>query len=645
MPAANPVLQANLRALARKDPALAERIEQAEPAALTFAASKQGPLWASLDHAGKPLALASRYHPEDEAAKLVGAIDHIKTACVVVLGFALGYHAQKVAADMRGQGLLIVYEPDVGLLRAVLQRIDHSAWLGAENVLLCDATIDRATLTTRIEKLSALVTQGTQLLTHPAARRIHGEALGAFAKMVTDTLAFCRTNVATALVNASRTCRNLALNLDHYAAGATVNELHQAAAGFPAVLVSAGPSLVKNVDLLRDPAVRNNVVVIAVQTALRPLLDRGIRPDFVTALDYSSICKQFYEGLPDLPDVTLVVEPKANSAILESYPGPIRVCNAEWNNRLLGEHARPIMPLKAGATVAHLSLYLAWHLGCDPVMLTGQDLGFSDGLYYAPGTAVHKVWSAELNPFNTIEMMEWQRIVRMKGHLCRHEDIHGNPIFSDEQMVTYLKQFERDFAEGVAAGKTVIDATEGGMPKQHTRVMPLAEALAQHATRPAPRLPVPSCELDEQRLRLAMDMLRLRIRQINDMQETTRQTISIIRKMKEHQRDPRKMKELFEKLNRKQRYVEKELGAAFGLISTLNTIGTFRRQRADRVLSYNAGDAYARQLAQLDRDIENLDLMLQAADETRDILHAARQRLEQRYPSLRKKKGAARAAA
>lgn len=635
MPDANPVLQANLRALARRDPALARRVEAATPAVLTAAPSRAGPLWASLDRVGKTIALASRYDPEAEAAKLVESIDHLKTACVVVLGFGLGYHARKLASDMRGQGVLIVYEPDTELLRAVLEQVDHSGWLGEGNALVCDATTDRAALTARVERLSGVITQGTQLLTHPPSRRVHGEALNRFAQMVTDTLAYCRTNVATALVNASRTCRNLATNLDHYAAGATINELHHAAKGYPAVLVSAGPSLVKNVDLLRDPAVRESVVVICVQTALRPLLDRGIRPDFVTALDYSSICKQFYEGLPDLPDVTLVVEPKANSAILDSYPGPIRVCNADWSNRVLGEHARPIMPLKAGATVAHLSLYLAWHLGCDPVMLIGQDLGFSDGLYYAPGTAVHKVWSAELNPFNTIEMMEWQRIVRMKSNLSRHEDIHGNPIFSDEQMITYLKQFERDFADAEAAGLTVIDTTEGGLPKQHTTTMPLAKALAKHATRPAPKLPIPSRGLDIDRLNVVAEAVRERIGQVDELRQASRETISIIRRMKENQRDPRKMKDLFEKLQKQQRHVERHLGDAFALVSTLNTIGTFKRQRADRMLNYNAGDAYARQLAQLDRDIENLAMMIQAADETLDILREGRQRLDGRLKKER----------
>ncbi len=625
--AANPVLEANLRAIAQRDAALAQRLRDTAPTPLRCAPSKSGPAWASLDHDGQPLALASKYDPLAEAGKLVASIDHLKTACVVVLGFAMGYHAQQVAEDMKGGGLLIVYEPDAGLLRAVLEQVDHAGWLGSDHVLLCDSTTDRAALTSKVERQAALITQGTQLLTHPVARKLHGEAVARFAKMVTDLLAYCRTNVATALVNGSRTCRNLAQNLDVYAAGATVNELHNAAKGYPAVLVSAGPSLVKNVDLLRDPAVRKNVVVIAVQTALRPLLDRGIRPDFVTALDYSPICTQFYEGLPELPDVTLVVEPKANCAIVDAFPGPIRVCHAPWSDRILGQHARPIVPMKPGATVAHLSLYLAQHMGCDPVMMIGQDLGFSDGLYYAPGTAVHKVWSAELNPFNTIEMMEWQRIVRMKGHLSRHEDIHGNPIFSDEQMVTYLKQFERDFAELQAMGRTILDTTEGGMPKQHTQRMTLAEALAQHATRPVPALPIPSRRLDPARLQIASEALSQRISEVNEVQSISRETIRLIKQMQKHQRDAKKMAELFDKMNRHQRRVHSELGDAFALVSTLNTLGTFKRQRADRVIGQSTGDAYDRQAAQMGRDIDNLDLTAQSADEALDILHEARQRL------------------
>ena len=102
-------------------------------------------------------------------------------------------------------------------------------------------------------------------------------------------------------------------------------------------------------------------------------------------------------------------------------PGPIRVAQSKYLDKALASLAKPIVPIAAGATVAHLSFYLAQHLGCDPIILIGQDLAFSDGLYYCPGTAIHDVWATELGQFNTLEMMEWQRIVRHRGALERIE--------------------------------------------------------------------------------------------------------------------------------------------------------------------------------------------------------------------------------
>jgi hypothetical protein len=626
MPSSSDILQKNLGILRRQDPDLAARIEAAEPAAMEWAESKAGPLTASVEHNGRALWLASRYDPGKEAAKLVESVEHEKAACVVVLGMGLGYHVAELAQDMGPRGVLVVFEPDTGVWRAVLEKIDHRAWLTRGELVLADGQTDRAALLKRIEKHAATVTQGTHLLTHPPSRQRHEQAIRDFGKMVAEAMAFCRTNVATALVNAARTCRNLASNIDHYAAGAGTDELFNAAKGYPAVCVAAGPSLVKNVDLLRDPEARRNVVLIAAQTALKPLLARGIKPDFVTALDYSHISSRFYEDLPSLPDVTLVAEAKAHRAILEAYPGPIRVPHSQFNDLLLDTMAVPRIPLKSGATVAHLSFYLAQHMGCDPIMFIGQDLGFSDGLYYAPGTAVHRVWSSEITPLNTIEMMEWRRVVRMKGHLSRAEDIHGRPIFTDEQMLTYLKQFERDFAQ---AKETILDATEGGMPKQHTKQITLAEALQQYATRPVPKIPVPGTTLNRDRLGELRDILRKRVLQVNDLRSTTQRTIPILRQMQEHLRDKARVDKLFARLNKLQKHVEEELSSTFNLVNALNTVGAFKRARADRKISHVSRDQIERQSQQIDRDIENLDWMTQACDEALNILEEAQQRVEE----------------
>jgi len=629
MSAPTPTLTKNLAAIARHDPALAEQLSSAEPAPLQWTDSKAGPLTATRSDLGdRTVALASKYDPIKEAKTLVDPIDHVKTACVVLLGFGLGYHIDEVVSKIGPRDLVVVYEPDLSQLRAVLERIDYARWLCQEGLILAGPDATKSTLLGRIQQRSATLTLGTQLVAHPASRQRHPEAFNAFGQLVTETLAFCRTNVATALVNASRTVQNLANNLAQYAAGSTIAELKDAAKGYPAVCVGAGPSLVKNLDLLSDPEVRRNVVVIGVQTTLKPMLDRGIRPDFVTALDYSSICTRFYEGLPDLADVTLVVEPKCHPAIIAAYPGPVRVCPSKLNDKLLGPLARPMPMIKAGTTVAHLNFYLALHLGCDPVMFIGQDLGFSDGLYYAPGTAVHQVWAPELGAFNTIETMEWTRVVRMRGNLRRAEDVHGRPIFTDEQMSTYLSQFERDFAEASDAGTTLIDATEGGMPKQHTTQSTLRAALDEHATRAVPGLPAAERELDPSRLRQLRGLLDGRIESVKELKRVTMETGKLLKRLRENQHNTKKAEKLFAQVQKNTALVHGELKEAFELVGSVNTVGTFRRERADRgILHTDHANDYDRQLAQIERDLDNMDFIDQACDEALNIFDEAQQRL------------------
>ncbi len=648
MPPPPDTLARNLDAIRLRHPALAERLAAAAPAPLVWADARNGQPTATLPAdvslppgTGGAITLASRFDPAAEAAKFLAPVDFAKTACVVLLGLGLGYHATLAAERLGDAGLLIVHEPDTATLRAVLERLDLTALLARPTTVLLGEGDGRAALTQHTERFSHLVTQGTQLVAHPAGRRRFAAAYDAFGKLVADHTAYCRTNVATALVNAARTCRNLAANLDVYAAGATTDDLLGAAAGYPAVCVGAGPSLVKNVDLLRDPAVRRNVVVIAVQTTLKPLLDRGIRPDFVTALDYSPICARFYEGLPDLPDVTLVAEPKANAAILDAFPGPVRIIQNNFNDLLLGHPeqgglARRITPIRGGATVAHLSYYLARHLGCDPVMFIGQDLGFSDGLYYAPGTAVHQVWDPELNAFNTLEMMEWQRVARMRGNLRLFDDANGQPIYSDEQMVTYLRQFERDFAEAERAGQRVLDCTEGGMLKEHTTRITLAEALAQHATRPVPPLPVPPTELDNVRLSKLDALLQRRVAEVTALREMSNESLHLVRRMQRavEAADQKKLDRLFTQLDRNRKRVEGDLREAFALVNQLNTIGAFRRSRADRgIASADVSaptDRYTKLSKQLTRDGDNIKWIIEACDEALAIFAESRARLSQR---------------
>lgn len=625
MEADDRVFQKNLGALRAVDAALADRISAAAPAALQWHSTPTGLPVAAVEHGGRWLWLASRYDPRKEAEQILAPVDFAKHACVVILGVGLGYHVAEALARIGKDGLIIAFEPDLAVLRAILHRVDATGWLGKPGVILADRETDRAAILKRVERAAAAITMGTVLVPHGPTRQRYPVEVQSFGQLVAEVAAFCRTQVATALVNSARTVKNFLFNLAQYAAGADTNELHQAAKGYPAACVGAGPSLAKNVDLLRDPSVRRNVVVITAQTTLKPLLDRGIQPDFVTALDYHEISRRFYEGLAPLPAVTLVAQPLAHHSIVDSFPGPVRLTHSDFLDKLLGPVARQRVRVRCGSTVAHLSFYVAQHLGCDPIILIGQDLGFSGGLYYCPGTAIHEVWGPELNAFNTLEMMEWQRIVRHKGNLQRMDDVHGRPIYSDEQMLTYLKQFERDFA---TAEQTIIDATEGGLPKQHTQRMTLAEALARYATRPLPPLPLASTQLDAERLAAAQKTLEERMGEVRELRAVSQETIRLLRQMIEHQKDRPRFRKLLERVDANRKRVHGELAVGFSLINDLNTIGAFRRARADRAIeAANNVDQLASEVRQLERDIENVRWLIEACDEALATFSAARQRL------------------
>src|SRR5690606_27225648 len=130
-----------------------------------------------------------------------------------------------------------------------------------------------------------------RIVEHPASVERLGESAKAFGETLARVVSAVRTNVLTTMVQTEATVRNLVMNADRYIASPGIEDLRDALAGKPAVVVSAGPSLVRNIHELAKPGVRDRVCIIAVQTTLKPLLAAGVRPHFVVALDYHEISR------------------------------------------------------------------------------------------------------------------------------------------------------------------------------------------------------------------------------------------------------------------------------------------------------------------------------------------------------------------
>ncbi|MFG0260061.1 MAG: 6-hydroxymethylpterin diphosphokinase MptE-like protein, partial [Phycisphaerales bacterium JB041] len=573
----------------------------------------------------------------------VGLADRFVTAeagVAVVLGLGLGHHVGLLAEKLGRTGVVVVFEPDVSLLRAVFERVDLSAAMDGSNVAILTRP-DSGVISESLLGAEVAVSLGVKVLEHgPSGPRL-GERAAQFREAFTTTVRAIRTNVVTTLMQTEASLRNGLMNLDFYASVPGIAGLSACAQGRPAVVVSAGPSLARNMHLLAEPGVRDRVVIIAVQTVLKQLLGAGIRPHFVTALDHHEISRRFYEGLSaeDVEGVTLIVEPKANPAILEAYPGAICCLHDETLTKVLGSgFAHDGCDIAPGATVAHLAHTFARHVGCDPVILVGQDLGFTDGQYYASGAAIHDVWAGELNEFNSLESMEWQRIVRNRAHLREATDHLGRRVYSDEQMSAYLVQFERMFEADALAGRTTIDATEGGVAKRATGVMTLAEALAAHAAARFPDETIPdSVRNDDLRAltrprvaerieRLAQDVLRV--------ERLSRDASELLHKMRAAHGDHTRVNVLIGKVQAIGEKV-RAIQPAYELVQHLNQTGQLKRYRSDRQIHLDdSGSALEKQLQQIERDIVNVEWIAEAAAQLRKMLDDAGRAMRGSAPKL-----------
>jgi len=194
-------------------------------------------------------------------------------------------------------------------------------------------------------------------------------------------------------------------------------------------------------------------------------------------------------------------------------------------------------------------------------------------------------------------------------------DVHGRPVFTDAQMLTYLQQFERDFAGYREAGIEIIDATGGGLVKQHTTAMPLEEVLDRYATGPLPPLPAPPTEPTPGRLEAVRDRVASIGGDIKIIRETSLKTARLLRRMIRDLGDPAKMQRHFAALEPLRTTIDQRV-TAFGIVNHLNQLGVYKRYRADRRLRMQPDlSPRERQLGQLHRDLDNVTWTADAAGE------------------------------
>jgi hypothetical protein len=619
LPADAPYL-ANLAALWQQQPSLARAVEGMEgvPESVVVEASKAGvPTLGVRTAEGRVVALHSKYNPVAEGQKLV---EQTKLdGCVVfyVLGLGLGYHVETLFERASTESLVFVFEPDLGVLRAALERRDLSELIGSGRVYFFTVA-DKSEVFTKLTPHCAMCSMGFEGVTHAASVALHPAFFGEIQTWIAEFAAFARTSLNTLVINGRRTAENVTRNLAAYVETPSVNALKDQYKGRPAIIVSAGPSLRKNRHHLKDA--QGKAVIIAVQTILQPLLEIGIEPQFVTSLDYHDISTRYYEKLPKGLKTHLVAEPKASPKIFDVFPGPVTILGSDFADRLLREIAKEVDKgrLSSGATVAHLAFYLAEHLGCDPIIFVGQDLGFGDGLAYAPGTNIDDVWRPELSRFCTVEMRQWEFIARERPILRKIPDFEGRPMYTEERLFTYLQQFERDFLKSKSV---VIDATEGGARKRGAATRELADAIREFCTQALPERANPDGKPGQQWIRAGRCVASLQARreEARQIELISRDTLPLLEEIRDNIEDQGRVNSAIARIDALRGRID-TFGATYDLVTQLTQKSELERFQRDRRIQAKKLSGVELQREQIARDVENVRAVEGAAREFQALM-------------------------
>lgn len=387
-------------------------------------ATQQGPLTMKVSGEEGSFYFHSNVNPWKEAARWVQTYSEDRAEEYAVLGLGLGYHVISLWKRTQGAIPVHVYESDASILALAERYQDFSVCQRRNLHIHYDPE-----LTMLMKKLSA--NTATLAIHHPSLRNIpksaQKDALERF--FVIDSSR--RKQAKYLYANFTSNCK---------AGARPVDELQEDFQGKDVFLIAAGPSLDKNVALLKERS--DNSIVLATGTVFRKLMGMGIVPDYVMITDANErIIWQVYVHRNE--QIPLLVLSSAYHQLCTDYKGP-KYMIFQRDFPPAEEYAKKhgCMLFETGGSVSTTALDVCIRLQAARIIFLGLDLAFTDNLAHASGTS--------------------NRVVADQDTLQPVKAYDGDVVYADHKFNMYAQWIEERLQQEDAKQIPVINATEGG---------------------------------------------------------------------------------------------------------------------------------------------------------------------------------------
>ncbi len=396
----------------------------------------------------------------------------------VLVGLGLGYCLDAILAH--SEGTVVVYEPFESILRFTLENADLSAQFATGRVIVTDRMEVLRYLIPRVIHLNGTV-DGLVL---PGYQAIMGKTqIDAVFEAITDLVNEQGIYLHSGFSLNPEWNLQFLDNLPRFVGSQPFGALQGRFTGKPALILCSGPSLDPVLPQIKDIA--DKVITLATPGAVAPLLQTGVTPDFVVFVDFEGPKKQ----LSQVPRGQTQGSAFLLGPFSDEYCFEIPAKERFWlsfNNYqglqswMTQDLAQPNVGFSSGSSVSVAAYQCAQLMGCDPLILVGQNLAFAGTQQYAGGIHVELHEDGFVLPDSEVQYGRSLRLTKVKG--WQGETLNSSPDYR-----LFLQQFEA-LAVINQGQNRLINCSEGGAWIKGFEHLPLVQLVDELGLKKSPPL-------------------------------------------------------------------------------------------------------------------------------------------------------------
>ena len=450
----NDILKNNLSFIEKYDRDLVQKIKSVENLTISMELEQNASGQYNLLLDGVPI-----HDTKDaviEAKRVFSSVQHnTPNSTHIVFGLGLGYLFSEFCENAKGK--IILYEPNIEILRGVLEIVNFEKELSRLDVYIVnDLPMLKKVFFTNY--LGGTKVNLTFLNYHKNFQKREIDAL------VSELRNFNTLGEAHDVVIKAKGKDFMDSAMTHFEKKIFIPELSVLENIFenkPALIVSAGPSLSKNIDFIKHN--RNKFVIFCVGPAFKTLIRNGFTPDFLNIIETLPSESQI-SGV-DTSNVNFICEPSTNSVFIErDFKRSFFTYSKEnianhWCANITEANA---FKYETKGTVAYNALVSAKLLGCNPIIMVGQDLAYQDGYCYSkdsPYSGLKCVINSQTgkpeiiveenskNHVNKENLFSDKYLKKLTNEITTIEGVNGKTLLTSMHYALFAKYFEVFAAE------------------------------------------------------------------------------------------------------------------------------------------------------------------------------------------------------